>query len=242
MYLSYYGFKKMPFHITPDPEFLYLTPSHKEALATIRYGVEAQKGFIVITGEVGTGKTTTLREFLLQSTDDTLEPIYVFDPYLSFEELLRSMLLDMGEEVEDTSPSRMLVQLQHRLIEEYEDGRDVVLLIDEAQNMPVETLEKLRVISNLETNDDKLIQIVLIGQPELDEKLNRHELRQLNQRVALRAKIHPLTRKQSAEYIRHRINCAWENATRYLHVVPCAVSWTWARVCPAKSTYFATMC
>lgn len=205
MYLDFFGLDKEPFHITPDPDFLYLSPSHKEALATVMYGVQQQKGFIAVTGEVGTGKTTVLRAYMEEIEGKKLHPIYLFDPALSFEELLETMLHELGMEAEGRSTFACLQWLRYFLIEEYKKGYSVVLLVDEAQNMPVETMEKLRILSNLETTKDKLLQIVLIGQPELEEKLQLHALRQLNQRIAVRTVIKPLSKSESEAYLDYRL-------------------------------------
>lgn len=208
MYLSYYGLYKEPFHITPDPEFLFESPSHKEAYAAIVYGVEQRKGFIAVTGEVGTGKTTVVRAFLKGLDRDRAQPIYVFNPDLSFDDLLRLILNELGMDPVEMSQAAMLQWLHWTLINHYKDNRGILLVVDEAQNMPVETLEKLRMLSNLETTEEKLLQIVLVGQPELDEKLNLHQLRQLKQRLAVRATLRPLTTQQSLEYIQHRFERA----------------------------------
>jgi general secretion pathway protein A len=204
MYCKFYGIQQNPFHTTPDPEFLYLSPSHKQALGSIIYGVEERKGFIAVTGEVGLGKTTILRAFLSRtSAEGTV--IYLFNPHLSFTELLRKILQELNHDPGGRNEAELVTQLQQILVEEYRKGRTVILLIDEAQNMPVSTLENLRMLSNLETTKDKLIQIVLIGQPELDGLLHQHELRQLNQRIAVRATISPLSKKESYAYIKHRL-------------------------------------
>lgn len=208
MYLEYYGFEREPFHITPDPEFLFLSPSHKEAFATVVYGVEQRKGFVALTGEVGTGKTTVLRAYLKRIERSPTRPIYLFNPDLTFDELLRVILREMGDEAKGDTAQSMLDRLQWLLVNEYKENHNVVLIIDEAQNMPVETLEKLRMLSNLETAKDKLIQIVLVGQPELQERLEQHELRQLRQRIAVRAIIRSLTPAQSHDYIRYRLTQA----------------------------------
>ncbi len=205
MYLDFFGLDKEPFHITPDPDFLYLSPSHKEALATVLYGVQQQKGFIAVTGEVGTGKTTVLRAYMEEIEGKKLHAIYLFDPALTFEELLETMLHELGMEAEGRSTFARLQWLRYFLVEEYKKGYSVVLLVDEAQNMPVETMEKLRILSNLETTKDKLLQIVLIGQPELEEKLALHALRQLNQRIAVRTTIKQLSKPESEAYVEHRL-------------------------------------
>jgi len=208
MYLGFYGLGKAPFHVTPDPEFLFLSPSHKEAYASIVYGVSSRKGFLTLTGEVGTGKTTILRAYLRQMKDSDVRAIYLFNPDITFEELLRLVLHEMGMEGADRPTAWMLQWLHWALVQEYRENHNVVLVIDEAQNMPVETLEKLRMLSNVETAKDKLLQIILVGQPELDVKLGHHELRQLQQRIAIRATLRELTYGESIEYIRHRISQA----------------------------------
>jgi len=205
LYLSYFGLEREPFHITPDPDFLFPSPCHKEAFAAVLYGVQQQKGFVVVTGEVGTGKTTLLRAYIQKLKGSDIQPIYVFDPHLSFEELLEGIMHECGNDTSGLSQFARLQWLRHYLIGCYEKEKSVVLIVDEAQNMPVETLENLRVLTNLETTKDKLMQVLLVGQPELEEKLALHGLRQLNQRVAVRATLRQLTKQESADYIRHRI-------------------------------------
>ena len=206
MYLDFYHLNREPFRITPDPEFLYLSPSHKEALATIAYGVEQRKGIIVVTGEVGTGKTTILRSYLDKADPERLKSAYVFNPNVSFPVLLQTIFRELGIPPGSSEASGMVDRFHLYLIEEYKKDNSVVLFIDEAQNMPVETLENLRMLSNLETPADKLLQIVLCGQPELEQLLGRNELRQLKNRIAVRATISPLSRKESLAYFHHRMS------------------------------------
>lgn len=208
MYLNYYNLKKQPFHITPDPEFLYLSPSHKEALAAIIYGIEERKGFVAIVGAIGVGKTTILRSYLETAEKKKLKVIYIFNSRLTFDELLKTIFDNLGIQIETVNIMEMINRLYQVLIEEYRQGNTVVLIVDEAQNMPVDTLESLRMISNLETSKDKLIQIVLAGQPEFEEQLNHDRLRQFKQRLAIRATIRPLNQKESLEYIAFRLQKA----------------------------------
>jgi len=208
MYLSFYGLKKQPFHLTPDPEFLYLSPSHKEALAAIIYGIEERKGFVAITGAVGAGKTTILRSYLESAERKGLKIIYIFNAKLTFEGLLKTIYRELNLPLEGSDVVEMVNGLYEVLIEEYKQDNTVVLVVDEAQNMPVDTLESLRMISSLETSRDKLIQIVLVGQPEFEEMLNRDRLRQLKQRLAVRSTILPLTKEESLEYIKFRLQKA----------------------------------
>ncbi|HQI95892.1 MAG TPA: AAA family ATPase [Syntrophorhabdus sp.] len=205
MYLNYYNLKKEPFHITPDPEFLYLSPSHKEALGSIIYGIEQKKGFVVIIGAVGVGKTTILRSYLDTADKKHLKIIYIFNARLTFEELVKTIYQELGIDSKTDDIFDMVNNLYKILIDEYTKGNSVVLVIDEAQNVPVDTLENLRMLSNLETPKDKLIQIVLVGQPEFEERLNMEKLKQLKQRIAIRSTILPLTKPESLDYIEHRL-------------------------------------
>ena len=208
MYFNFFGLRTKPFNTTPDPDFLYLSPGHKEALGSLIYGIKEKKGFIAVTGQVGLGKTTILRSFLNQHPQPNQETVYLLNPNLSFTNLVKTLLRELGHEPIEGDDAAVLEQLHFVLIDKYREGRTVVLLIDEAQNMPVDTLEHLRMLSNLETPKDKLIQIVLLGQPELDSLLDRYELRQLRQRIAVRAIIQPLSKPESIEYIRHRLDKA----------------------------------
>lgn len=216
MYANFYNLEKEPFHITPDPEFLFLSPSHKEALGSIIYGVGHKKGFVLITGEVGTGKTTIIRSYLEDIDRSKLKILYIFNSNVSFQGLLKTIHKELGIIDLTDDVFEMLNLLYYQLIEEYKKGITVVLIIDEAQNMPVETLENIRMLSNLETSTDKLIQIVFSGQPEFEQKLERKELRQLKQRIAVKATIRPLTPEESRAYILHRLKKASaENSTLF---------------------------
>lgn len=206
MYLEHFGFNREPFHITPDPDFLFLTPSHKEALASIEYGVEKRKGFIAVTGEVGLGKTTIIRTFLQQRDRDKVKAIVVLNLNITFRAMLKTIYRGLGIDVISDNVSDLVSRLQTILVEEYIRGNNVVLVMDEAQNIPLEILEKLRMLSNIETSREKLIQVLMIGQPEFEATLNRKELRQLRQRVAVRATLEPLSRREAHAYIRHRLD------------------------------------
>lgn len=205
MYLSHYNLAREPFGVTPDPEFLYLSPTHKEALAAVIYGIRERKGFICVTGEVGTGKTTILRAALQRLDPERERPIYIFHANLSFKELLKNIFYELGVDDLPADTDDMVRKLHEILIQEYAADRNIFLVIDEAQNMPMKTLENLRMLSNIETTKDKLLQIILVGQPELDRKLQRYELRQLRQRLAVRAVVKPLSPDESVEYIKHRL-------------------------------------
>lgn len=210
MYLDFYGFRKRPFHITPDPDFLYLSRSHKEALGVILYGVQNGAGFMMVSGAVGLGKTTILRSAMQRFDHERIKTVLVFNPCVSYKELLQVICEELGLDLTHVEDQFELIQRLHRaLIDEYKQGNNVVLIIDEAQNMPVETLENLRMLSNLETSKDKLIQVILIGQqPELGNLLNSTSLRQLKQRIAHRATLVNLSYRESIDYIHHRLHLA----------------------------------
>jgi general secretion pathway protein A len=207
VYESWYGFREKPFNLTPDPKYLYLSQRHSEAFAHLEFGHRERGGFILITGEVGTGKTTLARYFLSHLGPETRTAVVLY-PALTAAELLRSILDDLHITAEGDSLKSLVDALHRFLLESRAAGRSVVLLIDEAQDLSAEVLEQVRLISNLETDTEKLIQIVLMGQSELREMLARHGLRQLAQRVTARYHLTPLDAAETANYIRHRIAVA----------------------------------
>ncbi|MCD8481528.1 MAG: AAA family ATPase [Verrucomicrobia bacterium] len=211
MYLEYYGFREMPFNITPDPKFLFLSPTHLEALQHLRYGIEEKKGFIVLTGEVGCGKTTLCRRLLEELEGREVETALILNPRLSETQILQTILRELGHAKPPRSRNDLLDALNVHLLGLIEKGKDIVLIIDESQNMSIEALEHVRLLSNLETNTRKLLQIILIGQPELKRKLQMDELRQLRQRVLVFCELQPLTAEQVGHYIQHRISMAGAN-------------------------------
>lgn len=205
MYCEFYGFQEKPFSVTPNPRFLFLSKHHREAFAHLLYGINNHSGFIELTGEVGTGKTTVLRTLLEQLDDDSHRTALIFNPCLSALELLRSVNREFGLPSDDLGTAELLEALNEFLLSENRQGRTVVLAIDEAQHLEPQVLEQIRLISNLETDTDKLIQIVLAGQPELKRLLERPELRQLAQRMTVRYHLLPLDREDTAAYVHHRI-------------------------------------
>jgi general secretion pathway protein A len=207
LYETHYGFTEKPFNLTPDPKYLYLSARHTEAFAHLEFGRRERGGFVVITGEVGTGKTTLARYFLGRLEDRTATAVVLY-PALSAPELLRSILQDLHVGSEGSSLKDLVDALHRFLLEARRKGRDVVLLIDEAQDLSPEVLEQIRLISNLETDTEKLIQIVLLGQSELHEMLSRRDLRQLAQRVTARYHLSPLNRPETEDYLRHRLQVA----------------------------------
>jgi general secretion pathway protein A len=207
MYDKHFGFKEPPFSVTPNPRFFYKSPIYEEAFSVLRYGIEGRKGFIVITGEAGTGKTTLLR-MLMHTMASSVHTAFIFNPQLNFTELLRLILNDLGVPNSTDDRLTLIGLLNDYLIEQLKKGNTVALLVDEAQHLGGEMLEELRLLSNLETDKEKLIQIVLMGQPELGWKLDQPELRQLKQRVSLRCHLFPLSRRDVSHYIAYRVKTA----------------------------------
>lgn len=208
MYESHFGLTEKPFSLTPNPRFLYLSRTHQEALAHLRYGLENRVGFIAVTGEVGTGKTTILRLLFDQLDESRYRLAMIFNPCLSAMELLRNVNREFGLPARKRSNLSLVEELNQFLLAENRAGRIPVLVIDEAQNLEADVLEQIRLLSNLETDSDKLIQIVLVGQPELGELLERPELRQLAQRISVRCRLDPLDHQETCDYVRHRLQIA----------------------------------
>ncbi|MGE5215945.1 MAG: AAA family ATPase [Chloroflexota bacterium] len=204
MYNAHFGFRQAPFGVTPDPQFYYSNAVYREAWATLRYGIEARKGFILVTGEAGTGKTTLLRK-AMRAFGSNVKTAYISNTLVGYTELLRLMLGDLGLPNSTDSRSEMIERLGDYLIEQFAAGNTIALLIDEAQNLSRDTLEELRLLGNLETDKDKLLQIVLVGQPELEQQLDQPELRQLKQRLALRSRLTPIARDEVGVYIDSRL-------------------------------------
>ena len=207
MYLSFFNLREPPFNLTPDPRFLFLSPQHEEALTHLLYGIHERRGFIEITGEVGTGKTVLCRA-LLERLDKNVATALIFHSYLTKMELLQAITDDFGLVPRETTSKGYIDTLNAYLLEEFTAGRNAVVVIDEAQNLAPTVLEQLRMLSNLETERGKLLQIVLVGQPELREKLSMPQMRQLEQRIAVRFHIHELTRTETTQYITHRMSVA----------------------------------
>lgn len=210
MYREFFGLKEKPFNITSDPNFLFLSRVHKEAFAHLLYGIKERKGFLEITGEVGAGKTTLCRA-LLSQLDRNTKSAFIFNSTLPELQLLQAILEDYGIVVEGRSKVSLLRQLNRFLIEELARGNNVVLIIDEAQNLKNSILEEIRMLSNLETDKEKLFQIILVGQPELRNKLCSPNLKQLRQRISVRFHITALERDEIEQYIYHRLTVAGSN-------------------------------
>jgi len=207
MYREFFGLKEKPFNVTSDPNFLFFSRVHKEAFSHILYGIKERKGFMEITGEVGAGKTTLCRAILNQF-DSTTKSAFIFNSNLPDLQLLQCILEDFGIIITQKTKASMLRQLNGFLLDELTKGNNVILVIDEAQNLKAAALEEIRMLSNLETNTEKLFQIILVGQPELKEKINSPRLKQLKQRIAVRFHISALQKDEVEKYIYHRLTVA----------------------------------
>ncbi len=207
MYERFYGLKEKPFNLTPDPRYLFLSEKHKDAFAHLLYGIKNRTGFVMVTGEIGTGKTTICRA-LLSQLDPDIEIAFIFNPTLNPVELLRRILIEFKEHPTSDNLLELTDQLNNYLLRKSSLGKNCVLVIDEAQNLTPQVLEQIRLLSNLETDRDKLLQIVLIGQPELQERLKLYELRQLNQRITARYHLLPLNKEETYQYIAYRLHVA----------------------------------
>jgi type II secretory pathway predicted ATPase ExeA len=208
MYKSFFGMRACPFGSSPDPRFLYVMPQIRETLACLQYGIAARKGFVVMTGEVGTGKTTLLKTVLSRFDSDRVSTAFVFNPRLDVLDLFEFVLTDFGITPIARTKSAMLIQLNRWLVERFRNNGVCVIVIDEAQNLSGELLEEVRLLTNLETSSEKLVQIVLAGQPELEEKLRDPSVRQLRQRVWMWCKTRSLTSQETEAYIGQRLQAA----------------------------------
>jgi general secretion pathway protein A len=206
VYYDFYGFREPPFNITPDPRFLFFSEKHREAFNHLLFGLRERKGFIQITGEIGAGKTTLCRALLQQLDDEQYRTALVLNPSMTNKQLLRTILREFHLEADGSDRVALLERLNRFLLEQFEAGRDVVLIVDDAQALTLDALEQIRLLSNLETDQRKLLQIILIGQPELRETLA--ELEQLRQRITVRYHLRPLRLNETAYYIQHRLSVA----------------------------------
>ena len=207
MYESYFGLEKNPFSLVPDPQYLYLGTSHREALSQLLYGIKEKKGFIVLTGEVGTGKTILLHYLLDKiNTNGETKAVFLFNPKLSVDDFIHYILRDLGVDAENATKGKALHLLNQTLRTILQKGGQFILLVDEAQALDQDLLEEIRLLSNLETTQARMIQIVLVGQPELDEFLKQPRFRQIKQRINLRYQLQPLSYKETQEYIAKRLN------------------------------------
>ena len=211
MYKSFFGLKENPFNVNPDPRYLYLTKQIEEALTGLMYGIQTRKGFITLTGEVGTGKTTLVNRLLDWLRQRRTRTAFLFNSRMNTSHLFDFILSEFDIPCETRTKSQQLMKLNQWLLDRYRAGETAVLIVDEAQNLTYPVLEEIRLLTNLETSTEKLLQIVLSGQPELEDKLRLPQLRQLKQRITLRCKTEPLTKEQTHAYINERLRIAGTN-------------------------------
>jgi general secretion pathway protein A len=211
MYKEFFGLRANPFNVNPDPRYLFLTRHTEEALACLTYGIQSRKGFVLLTGEVGTGKTTLINKLLEWLRAQQVPTAFIFNSRMNVPQFLDYMMADFGIPCDTRSKSQILLRLYNWLLERYRAGETAVLIVDEAQNLGDDVLEEIRMMTNLETFTEKLLQIVLVGQTELEQKLKQSNLRQLRQRLTLRAKTHPLTLDETQAYIHQRLRIAGSN-------------------------------
>jgi general secretion pathway protein A len=214
VYLEYYGLTEAPFDITPNPRFLFYSTKHREAFNHLLYGIRERKGFVQLTGEVGAGKTTLCRA-MLEQLQGHYETALILNPVMSAEELIKAIAIEFGLPVQGLDRLDTVAVINQFLLQQVEAGRDTVLIIDEAQDLTDELLEQVRLLSNLETDNRKLLQIVLMGQPELRDRLNNPRLRQLRQRITVRYHLPPLSRTEVNDYIQHRLQVAGAKGAPY---------------------------
>ncbi|MFA4992853.1 MAG: AAA family ATPase [Candidatus Omnitrophota bacterium] len=207
MYCQFYGLKERPFNVTSDPAFFFSSKKHKEAISHLVYGVSQRKGIIVLTGEIGTGKTTTCR-FFLNQVGKKVKTAFILNPAFSETQLLESIIKDFGISPKNKVKLDMVWELNNFLLRQSNAGNNLVLIVDEAQNLKPSLLEQIRLLSNLETEKDKLLQVILVGQPELNNRINLYDLRQLRQRIMVRYHIGPLDADEIKPYINHRLQVA----------------------------------
>ncbi|MGH9497047.1 MAG: ExeA family protein [Candidatus Sulfotelmatobacter sp.] len=211
MYKEFFGLRANPFNVNPDPRYLFLTRHTEEALACLTYGIQSRKGFVLLTGEVGTGKTTLINKLLEWLRLQQVSTAYVFNSKMNVPQFLDYMMADFGIVCESDEKSQLLLRLYSWLLDRYRAGETAVLIVDEAQNLSDDVLEEIRMLTNLETFTEKLLQIVLVGQPELEQRLRHPSLRQLKQRLTLRAKTYPLTLDETNAYVQQRLRIAGSN-------------------------------
>jgi general secretion pathway protein A len=214
VYLEYYGLREPPFTITPNPRFLFFSAKHREAFNHLLYGVRERKGFVQLTGEVGAGKTTLCRA-LLDKLGPEFSTALILNPTLNADQLMKAIALEFNLNVKGMDRLETLAEINRFLLHQVEQNKETVLIIDEAQDLPKELLEEVRLLSNLETDERKLLQIVLMGQPELRDRLNDYSLRQLRQRITVRFHLHPLRRTEIGQYIHHRLQVSGANGAPY---------------------------
>jgi general secretion pathway protein A len=214
VYLEYYGLTEAPFTITPNPKFLFYSAKHREAFNHLLYGIKERKGFVQLTGEVGAGKTTLCRA-LLEQLPETFSTALILNPVLTADQLVKNVAMEFRLDVKGMDRLETVAVINDFLLRQMAEERESVLIIDEAQDLTNDLLEQVRLLSNLETDDRKLLQIVLMGQPELRDRLNDHGLRQLRQRITVRYHLKPLTKHELAQYVQHRLQVSGAQGAPY---------------------------
>jgi general secretion pathway protein A len=214
VYLDYYGLKEPPFNITPNPRFLFFSAKHREAFNHLLFGIRERKGFVQLTGEVGAGKTTLCRA-LLDQLGPSFSTALILNPILDADQLVKAIAMELNLQVKGLDRLETVAEINHFLLQQLEQGKDTVLIIDEAQDLTPDLLEQVRLLSNLETDERKLLQIVLMGQPELRDRLKEHGLRQLRQRITVRYHLNALSREEIGQYVRHRLHVSGANGAPY---------------------------
>src|SRR5579863_186524 len=239
MYKEFYGLRANPFNVNPDPRYLFLTRHTEESLACLSYGIQSRKGFVLLTGEVGTGKTTLINKLLEWLRLQQVATAFIFNSRMNVPQFLDYMMADFGIPCDSKAKSQILLRLYNWLLDRYRAGETAVLIVDEAQSLSEEVLEEIRMLTNLETFTEKLLQIVLVGQPELEQKLRQPQLRQLRQRLTLRAKTHALTLDETRAYVQQRLRIAGSNGQqifdpdalaavhRYANGIPRVINLLW---------------
>ncbi len=214
MYLDYFGLTEPPFDLTPNPRFLFFSAKHREAFNHLLYGIRERKGFVQLTGEVGAGKTTICRA-MLEQLGEKFATALILNPVLDADQLIKAIAMEFGLAVKGLDRLETVAVINNFLLRQVEEQKDAVLIIDEAQDLTNELLEQVRLLSNLETDDRKLLQIVLMGQTELRDRLNAFELRQLRQRITVRYHLRPLSRSEMARYVQHRLQVSGAKGAPY---------------------------
>lgn len=214
VYQEYYGLTEAPFDITPNPRFLFYSAKHREAYNHLLYGIRERKGFVQLTGEVGAGKTTLCRA-MLEQLNGHYSTALILNPVMEPNEMMKAIAMEYGLPVNGLDRLEILTVINQFLLQQVDEGKETVLIIDEAQNLTDELLEQVRLLSNLETDNRKLLQIVLMGQPELRDRLNNPRLKQLRQRITVRYHLKPLTQQEMTHYVRHRLHVSGANGTPY---------------------------
>jgi general secretion pathway protein A len=242
MYKKFFGLRANPFSVSPDPRYLFLTRHMQEALDCLTYGVQSRKGFILLTGEVGTGKTTLINKLLELLREQEVPTAFIFNSRLDVPTFLNYMMQDFGIPCDAKSKSKVLIQFYNWLLDCYRAGETAVLIVDEAQNLSEELLEEIRMMTNVESSTEKLLQIVLVGQPELEQKIKQPQLRQLRQRITLRARTFPLSLGETKLYVNQRLRIAGSNGQQLFDPASLAAIYRYSNGIPRVVNLICEQC